>query len=200
MIAIVDTGGANHASIQNALSRLGAEAEVTLDLALLKSASHLILPGVGHAGHAMQRLKEANLVDYLKKQTKPMLGICLGMQILFAHSDEGDVTCLDLIPGSVKKLRPTEDFRVPHMGWTQLKNKKSSLLLNSIRDDAYFYFVHSYFVPATTECVAEAQAPMQIPAMLEFKNIYATQFHPERSGDDGSIILKNFIALKEASL
>lgn len=194
MIAIVDTGGANHASIQNALTRLGYESIVTLNTEELNSASHLILPGVGHAGFAMDRLVTHGLVPYLKEQTKPVLGICLGMQILFSASSEGEVECLNLIPGRVTKIPPSQDLRVPHMGWTRLKRTgRDSVLLQGIAEDAYFYFVHSYLAPESDWSVANAIAPVTIPAVVENRNWLATQFHPERSGEAGSRILKNFI-------
>lgn len=199
MIAIVDTGGANHASIQNALERLGRESEVTLDREKLASASHLILPGVGHAAHAMQRLRETELAPFLRTQKKPLLGICLGMQILFGSSDEGDVECLGLLPGRVSLMQPSGNFRVPHMGWSQLNLQCKSTLLNGISTDAYFYFVHSYKIPQSATTVATARSSQSIPAVIEFDNVFATQFHPERSGEAGGQLLKNFIQLGAAT-
>jgi len=195
MIAIVDTGGANHASIQNALLRLGHESTVTLDRNQLSQASHLILPGVGHAAHAMERIHRAELVDFLKTQKKPLLGICLGMQILFGSSEEGDVECLGLLPGRVTRMQASDGFRVPHMGWSQLNTECKSTLLNGISSDAYFYFVHSYKIPKSATTVASARAPQVIPAVIEFDQLYATQFHPERSGEAGAALLKNFIQI-----
>lgn len=196
MIAIVDTGGANHASIQNAFARLGAETEVTLDPARLECASHLILPGVGHAAHAMARLREAGLVEYLRKQKKPVLGICLGMQILFSESEEGQVECLGLLPGKVTRMAPTPEFRVPHMGWSRLNRQCRSELLNGIGEDAYFYFVHSYKIPQSATTVAVTLSAEAIPSVIEFDNVFATQFHPERSGEAGAQLLRNFVSIK----
>jgi glutamine amidotransferase len=192
MIAIVDTGGANHASIQNALARLGAESAVTLDREALNAASHLVLPGVGHAGFAMERLEKNGLIPFLRAQKKPVLGICLGMQILFSSSEEGDTRCLDLIPGRVSKLKATADFRVPHMGWSLVQRKgNGGVLLNGIAESSYFYFVHSFQVPAS-DCTT-AQTPEGIPAVIEHGNFLATQFHPERSGEAGARLLGNFL-------
>lgn len=196
MIAIVDTGGANHASIQNALTRLGRESIVTLNTEELNSASHLILPGVGHAGFAMSRLSTHGLVPYLREQTKPVLGICLGMQILFSSSEEGEVECLSQIPGRITKIPMSAEMRVPHMGWTQLKRTgRDSILLEGISEEAYFYFVHSYLAPESDWSVANARASasVAIPAAVERRNWLATQFHPERSSEAGHRLLKNFI-------
>jgi glutamine amidotransferase len=198
MIAIVDTGGANHASIQNALARLGYESRVTFRRDELAAATHLILPGVGHAAHAMARLREAELCEFLRAQRKPTLGICLGMQILFASSAEGDVGCLGILPGRVEGLTASPDFRVPHMGWARLKRtSRDSRLLHGLDSSAYFYFVHSYRAPAGEATVAEAQAARPIPAVVECEHIFATQFHPERSGEAGAALLRNFVSLKE---
>ncbi len=194
MIAIVDTGGANHSSIQNALSRLGQLSMVTVDMHVLNQASHLILPGVGHAEVAMNRLHKAGLVKYLREQSKPLLGICLGMQILFAKSEEGNVQGLNLFSGTVTKMTPQDQFRVPHMGWSELvRTERVSRLLEGIPEKSSFYFVHSFKVPTNDATVALAQAPVEIPAIIEHKNIVATQFHPERSGEVGSRLLQNFL-------
>ena len=192
MIAIVNTGGANLASIQNALTRLGRESIVSLDRTELDKASHLILPGVGHAGFAMERLKSSALVSYLREQEKPVLGICLGMQILFSSSEEGDTDCLDLVGGRVTKLAATPEVRVPHMGWSRIeRTEKDSVLLEGVAPEAYFYFVHSYQAPRSDWTVAQTSAG--IPAVIEHRNFFATQFHPERSGDAGAGLLKNFL-------
>ncbi len=194
MIAILDTGGANHSSIQNALARLDRESEITLELSRLEAATHLILPGVGHAGYAMERLASSELQQFLLSQEKPVLGICLGMQLLFSQSEEGPAKCLGLLPGSVTRLEPQPGFRVPHMGWTTLrKTGAKSRLLEEVDENSYFYFVHSYQVPKGEWIVAESQPPYPLPAVLEHRNFFATQFHPERSGAAGTQVLKNFL-------
>lgn len=160
MIGIIDTGGANLASLQNAFDRLGVTSKVTRDINVLDQATHLILPGVGHAKVAMEKLNQTELIHYIKVSKKPTLGICLGMQLLFSELEEGDVKGLNIIPGKVTKLKPTKDFPVPHMGWTTLKlniqsntmpnnqlNSKASKLLDGISILESFYFVHSFVTP-----------------------------------------------------
>ena len=201
MIAILDTGGANHSSIQNALARLGRESEVaveiTVDKRRLQAASHLILPGVGHAGYAMENINKHNLSEFILRQEKPVLGICLGMQLLFSASEEGNAQCLGLLPGTVTRMQPQPDFRVPHMGWAPLRKiGAKSRLLEGIDENAYFYFVHSYKVPSGEWIVAETQPPYSLPAVVEYRNFYATQFHPERSGSAGAKVLQNFLQLE----
>lgn len=194
MIGIVDTGGANHASILNSLERLGREATISLDREKLSSCSHLILPGVGHAGHAMARLHSAGLSEYLRAQSKPVLGICLGMQILFDYSAEGACSCLGLIPGRVERLTACPGFQVPHMGWSRLERRgPSSKLLKGISESAYFYFVHSYAAPIGDWVTASTPAPQPIACVVEWRNFSAVQFHPERSGPDGERLLENFL-------
>jgi glutamine amidotransferase len=200
MIAIIDTGGANHASIQNALARLSCTSVVTVDPVIIGSASHVILPGVGHARFAMEKLKAAEITGLITSQKKPVLGICLGMQIMFAHSEEGPADCLGIFPGTVKKLVASGDFRVPHMGWNQIEVSKeqTSRLLDGISLENYFYFVHSFAAPHCewiSHSTGQAGSAPVIPAVLECKNFFATQFHPERSGLAGAQLLKNFIGL-----
>ena len=223
MIAIVDTGGANLSSIQDAFQRLGQESCVTLDKSVLDSASHLILPGVGHAKFAMERLKSSDLDLYIKAQIKPVLGICLGMQLMYDFSNEGDVETLGLISGTVQRIKPNPNFSVPHMGWCQLvpgqgfcrPTKASPLgpvyvsnasnfdfeskLLQGLTSNDYFYFVHSFQGPEesqNTSAYAKYES-QKIPAVIEYKNFYGVQFHPEKSADAGAKILKNFINLNE---
>lgn len=195
MIGIVDTGGANHTSIRNALLRLGHSSELSFDKDFLKTCSHLILPGVGHAGFAMERLKRYGLVDFIREQTKPILGICLGMQLLFDASEEGDVECLKILPGKVTKIEPAPGIRVPHMGWSQLQLRMpNSPLLRGVVSGSYFYFVHSFRVPDGAWIIGDTSAnPQKLPAALEAQNFFGTQFHPERSADLGAQVLKNFI-------
>jgi glutamine amidotransferase len=203
MIAIVDTGGANHASIQHALDRLGFASKVTLSRDMIARSSHVILPGVGHAGFAMNKINEADLVDTLRELKTPILGICLGMQLLFEQSDEGDAHCLGLLPGRVRKLTLRPDFQVPHMGWCRLQPLKPSQLLAGVRETDYVYFTHSFYIDATAETASEwltstvhgeAAIASSAESTVHGRKLYATQFHPERSGPVGAAILKNFLA------
>jgi imidazole glycerol-phosphate synthase subunit HisH len=196
VIAIVDTGGANLASIQNALQRLGTDSEVTSDREKINEASHLILPGVGHAQFAMEKIIASGLKEILASTKKPVLGICLGMQLMFAHSEEGNVAGLGILPGSVTALKPTPDFRVPHMGWSTLQKSKTSKLLEGLSDKVAFYFVHTYKVPDVDALCAVTNTPEKIPAIFEFRNFYGVQFHPEKSGDAGARLLENFFKIK----
>ncbi len=202
MIAIVDTGGANHASIQYALQRLNVESIVTLDKKKIRTATHVILPGVGHAKFAMQKINQSDLFNVIHNLKQPVLGICLGMQMLFEYSEEGETTCLGLLPGRVKKIITNEKQRVPNMGWSELNPKFNHFeLLNNITTNEQFYFVHSYIAPSGEWIKAETFASDQIsaiPAILEYKNFTASQFHPERSSKAGLKFLDNF--LKKASL
>jgi imidazole glycerol-phosphate synthase subunit HisH len=194
MITIVNSGGANIASIQFALKRLGVDAEFSHDADLIKRSSHVILPGVGRIGSAMQSLHQHGLVDVLKELSQPVLGICLGMQLLFHHSEEDQVDCLQLIPGIVKKIVPTSTLTVPHMGWNRLKLSPNPLL-NQVAEGAYVYFVHSYAVPIGDYTTAVTDYGMKFSAAIHYKNFYGTQFHPERSSQVGIQILKNFLEL-----
>ena len=198
--AIVDSGGANHASIQNALQRLGENSFVTLDRMAIESSDRVILPGVGNAGFAMQRLREADLVGALQRLKQPVIGICLGMQLLFEECEEGDTTGLGVLPGRVRRLSAALGQRVPHMGWSQLE----SCLNSSSQDDAgritkdiyseeHFYFVHSFAAPAGAFTFATARGRPDIPAIVGRENFIGVQFHPEKSGVPGATLLKNFM-------
>ncbi len=203
MIAIVDTGGANLTSLTNALARIRAESVVTIDRSVLDQATHLVLPGVGHAKVAEEKLIETELFDYLKNDKRPILGICLGLQILYSELEEGSslevpTKGLSILEGAVQKLKPSLGFPVPHMGWSQLNVlNEDSCLLKGISPDEYFYFVHSYVTPMNQYVTSIAKRldkdQTEIPATLEYKNFYATQFHPEKSGLVGEKLLKNFL-------
>jgi glutamine amidotransferase len=194
MIAVVDTGGANLASVIDALERLDAKAELTKDPEKINASPRVILPGVGSAADAMQRLHAAGLIETLKGLTQPVLGICLGMQLLFASSQEGPTGCLGLLPGEVSRLggpRP-----VPHMGWNSVSEEGVHPLLAGIAPNSYFYFVHSYRAPAGPWVKASAEYGEKIPAAVRKDNFLGVQFHPERSGAAGSKVLANFLAWK----
>ncbi|MER2520649.1 MAG: imidazole glycerol phosphate synthase subunit HisH [Bdellovibrionales bacterium] len=202
MIVIVDSGVANLASVMAALERLQAEAMISADPATIREAGHVILPGVGSAQAAMAKLRERKLVDTLRGLTQPVLGICLGMQMLFDQSEEGAeeggyTPCLGLIKGTVKRMQAAKDSPIPHMGWNQLAPYgPASPLLEGIPKESYVYFVHSYAAPlgdatrATCEYAANA-----FTAIASERNFHGCQFHPERSGAIGSRILQNFLKI-----
>lgn len=194
-VAILDMGGANLNSIQNAVKRLGAEVYVTACTHDLNQADRLILPGVGHASYAMKQLSNLGLIDYIRQTRKKVLGICLGMQILYENLEEGEVTGLGLFPGRVSLLSELDHFRIPNIGWAQIDQpfEKKSELLKGISNDAFFYFTHSYFCPQGQELCAVTRDARSVSAIIEYKNFFATQFHPEKSGKAGSKLLHNFI-------
>jgi glutamine amidotransferase len=190
---IIGSTGANLASLKFALQRLGADVPVTEDEARIRAASHVILPGVGAAASAMARLRAAGLADVVPELTQPVLGICLGMQLLFAGSDEEETPCLGVIDARVRRLEPSSDLPVPHMGWNQLEPAGASPLLEGVDAGAYAYFVHSYAVPEGDYTRAVADYGGRFSAVVEHKNFFGTQFHPERSAKTGARILNNFL-------
>jgi glutamine amidotransferase len=192
-VAIVDGGGANIASLTFALERLGASGQLTVDPAVIRSASHVILPGVGAARSAMQRLQDTGLDTLIPGLTQPVLGICLGLQLLFERSDEGDTICLGILPGAVRRFDPAAGRPVPHMGWNQVRRVRNSALLSGIPDNSYFYFVHSYAAEMVDSTVASTEYGWPFSAVVEAGNFLATQFHPERSGPLGARVLRNFL-------
>ena len=192
-LALVDAGGANLGSVRYALERLGVEARIVRDGDGLCDAGRIILPGVGAAAPAMALLRERGLVEPLRAATVPLLGICLGMQLLFESSDEGDVACLGLLPGRVGKLRGGPGLRVPHMGWNGLEHVRDSALLDGVADGASTYFVHGYAAPVTADCVAACTHGERFAAMVQRGNVAGAQFHPERSATVGAQLLSNFL-------
>ena len=194
-VAIIDMGGANLASLKNALIRLGVDVFVTTSAADIQEADRVILPGVGHAGHAMERLASLSLIDSIRSTQKKVLGICLGMQILFDYLEEGRVMGLGILPGRVCLLEAKSNFRVPNMGWAQLQIQEgqASYLLQGIESDAYFYFTHSYACPQVAQVRALTRDKYPVSAILEHENFFATQFHPEKSGPAGVRLLSNFL-------
>lgn len=193
MIAIVNSGGANIASVRFALERLGMPSELTADPAVIRSAERVILPGVGAAAEGMKRLRERGLVDCVRSLTQPVLGVCLGMQLLFESSEEGPTETLGLIPGVVTLLPDSPGIQVPHMGWNTVLSGKNSGLLNGIAADARFYFVHSYAGPVNAFTVASCDHGTPFAAIVQRGNFSGVQFHPERSGEAGAQLLKNFV-------
>ena len=193
-VAIVGTG-ANLASLQFALERQGAESTVTLDAERIRAASHVILPGVGAAAPAMARLREGGLDRVIPELRQPVLGICLGMQLLFETSEEGDVECLGVLPGHVARLSAMPHRPVPHMGWNTLERVRESALLEGIEPGDSVYFVHSYAVGVGEEATAAAEYGTRFTACAERENFFGVQFHPERSGTVGARVLANFLGL-----
>lgn len=196
-IAILDYGVGNLRSVERGLAYGGAAAIITSDAEVIESSEAVVLPGVGAFCDAMKQLKKFEKI--LKKNERPLLGICLGMQLLFTESEEyGLHRGLDLIRGRVIKL--PEGVKIPQMGWNSISTKRKSALLEGIKDGEYFYFVHSYYA-ATEEDVTTATANygVEFAAIVEKRNIYATQFHPEKSGAAGLRILKNFIEIVKAT-
>ncbi|MFO7276456.1 MAG: imidazole glycerol phosphate synthase subunit HisH [Pseudomonadota bacterium] len=192
---IIDSGGANLASLQYALERLGARSRVTSDVREIECAPRVILPGVGSAGDAMRRLQASGLATLLPRLAQPVLGICLGMQLLFAASEEGDTACLGVLPQSVRRLEARPGLPVPHMGWNSLELLKEDPLLDGIEPGDYFYFVHGYAAPVCDATLAAVEYGEKLSAVVRRGNFWGTQFHPERSGRTGARILANFLRL-----
>jgi glutamine amidotransferase len=193
MLAIVDSGGANIASVRFALDRLGIQSELTADPAIIRSADRVILPGVGAANEGMRKLHERGLVDCVRSLTQPVLGVCLGMQLLFESSAEGPTETLGLIPGQVDLLPCAPSIQVPHMGWNTILSGKNAPLLEGIDEEARFYFVHSYAGPVNAFTVASCDHGTPFAAVVQRGNFCGVQFHPERSGVAGARLLKNFV-------
>ena len=194
-VALIDAGGANLGSVRYALERLGIFPRIARDADDIGSAQRVILPGVGAAAPAMALLRERGLDRALRALDVPLLGICLGMQLLFESSDEGEVDCLALLPGRVRRLEPAKGVRVPHMGWNALEDiHAQSPLLAGIADGAEAYFVHSYAAPVTEDCIATCTHGQSFPAVVQRGRICGAQFHPERSASVGARLLANFMA------
>ncbi len=201
MIAIVDYDAGNLKSVQKALNYLGEEAVITRDENKILSSDHVILPGVGAYGDAMRRLKEYGLDEILKEVAArgiPFLGICLGLQLIFEHSEEnGGADGLGLMKGQIVKIPDAPGLKIPHMGWNSISINPKSRLLAGIPDGSYVYFVHSYYLRAQNrdEVAATTEYGVKIDAAVEKDNLFACQFHPEKSGEVGLKILTNFIGL-----
>ncbi len=192
---IIDSGGANLASLQFAFERLGAKTRVTADAAEIRSAPRVILPGVGSAANAMARLRNNHVAELLPLLTQPVLGICLGMQLLFASSEEGETECLGILPNAVKRLQPMAGRPVPHMGWNQLTPVREDPLLDGVVPNDYVYFVHSFAAPVSDVTLAKADYGTALSAVVRRGNFWGTQFHPERSAHVGARVLANFLKL-----
>ena len=192
---IIDSGGANLASLQFALERLGVAARVSANAGDIAAAERVILPGVGSAADAMHRLRAAGLAELLPQLAQPVLGICLGMQLLFEHSAEGDTDCLGVLPGTVRRLDPSITRPVPHMGWNRLHELADDTLLKGLGPEAYFYFVHGYVAPLGAFTLARTHYGEDFSAVVRHRNFCGVQFHPERSAASGAGVLANFLDL-----
>jgi imidazole glycerol-phosphate synthase subunit HisH len=194
-VVIVDSGGANLASLRYALERLGAHTKVTADGSTIASAERVVLPGVGAAGDAMGRLRAAGLTNVLRTLTQPVLGICLGMQLLFRSSEEGATQCLGILADTVRRLEAAPGRPVPHMGWNELEGRRENPLLEGLAAREYAYFVHSYAAPVSQHTLATTDYGGPLSAVVRRGNFWGTQFHPERSGRAGARVLANFVRL-----
>lgn len=194
-VAIIKYNAGNVRSVANALKRLGVEPLLTDDAGLLATADRVIFPGQGEAGSAMSYLKEHRLDTAIKSLRQPVLGICIGQQLLCRHSEEGDTDCLGIFDADVKLFRPSRhEDKVPAMGWNTIHGLRTGLF-DGVPENAYIYFVHSYYVPVCDHTIAATDHVLQYSAALRKDNFYSTQFHPEKSGSVGERILKNFLCL-----
>lgn len=194
MIAIIDYKMGNLRSVENALKRLGAEFVVTAEADVIKRADKVLLPGVGNAAEAMENLRQANLVEVIRSLRRPVLGICVGMQVMCRHSEEGDAECLGIFDAKVRRFEPTAEEKVPHMGWNSIGNLESKLF-KGINGGEMVYFVHSYYPELCPDTIATTRHGVMFSAALKYENFYGTQFHPEKSGDVGERIIANFLKL-----
>jgi len=192
-VGLIDAGGANLGSVRYALERLGVAVQMVREPGQLAGVQRVILPGVGAAAEGMRRLHAQGLVQPLRELQVPLMGICLGMQLLFEHSEEGEVECLGLLPGIVRRLHPAVGVRVPHMGWNKLLALRESPLLDGVPVGSSAYFVHSYAAPVTSDTVAACHHGGLFTAVVQRGRLCGAQFHPERSAGPGARILRNFI-------
>jgi glutamine amidotransferase len=198
-VVVIDNGGGNVASVRYALERLGVVPELSQDADRIRRASHVILPGVGAARDAMARLAAHGLDRLVPALTQPVLGICLGMQLLYESSAEGDTACLGVIPGRAERFADAPGRPVPHMGWNQLERRAPSPLLGGIADGEYAYFVHSYALPVGPHTAATCTYGAPFTAVVAKGNFHGAQFHPERSSSTGARLLRNFLSLPSAA-
>ncbi|MFQ1013902.1 imidazole glycerol phosphate synthase subunit HisH [Avibacterium paragallinarum] len=191
-ITIINTGCANLSSVKFAFERLGYRAEITDDLAKIQGAEKLILPGVGTASAAVQSMQSRQLIETIQQLTQPVLGICLGMQLMTDYSAEGEINTLKLIQGKTELL-PNKGLPLPHMGWNKVHYQDNHPLFSDIPQDSYFYFVHSYAVLPNDNTIATSDYGVPFSAAIARNNFYGVQFHPERSGKVGEQLLRNFM-------
>ncbi|MFK8029134.1 MAG: imidazole glycerol phosphate synthase subunit HisH [Gammaproteobacteria bacterium] len=194
-VAIINNGGANMNSLIYALKRLNLDPLLTDNADEIAKASHVILPGVGHATDSMARLKSQRTDQLISTLTQPVLGICLGMQLMYDYSEEGNTNCLSVIDGKVRKMDGSIDRPAPHMGWNQIDVKNDHDVFNDIADGSYFYFVHGYTADVNEYTIASSDYGYPFTAVAARDNFIGVQFHPERSGPVGAQLLRNFVAL-----
>ena len=192
-IAIVKYNAGNIQSVIYALERLGITPTLTDDHEVLSKADKVIFPGVGEASSAMRYLNKSGLSTFLPTLKQPFLGICIGQQLMCAHSEEGDVSCLNIFPVKVKKFKANSGLKVPHMGWNTLANLQTKLFEGVTQDKDYVYYVHSFYCEKSDYSIAETDYINPFAGALQKDNFYAVQFHPEKSGRVGEKILKNFL-------
>jgi glutamine amidotransferase len=193
MIGIVDYEAGNIASVSNALSTINADFVVSNDAKVLAGCSGIILPGVGAAPGAMASLAAIGIVDFLKSVTKPFLGICLGMQLLYESSEEGNTKCIGVLPGTVARF-DSRAAKIPHMGWNVVERRKTIPLMDGLADSEHFYFAHSYYAGIQPSTVATTDIGFPFTSVVQSGNFTGVQFHPEKSGKAGFTLLRNFIA------
>ena len=194
-VAIIDSIGSNLASLKFALDRIKVNFIVTNEVKQISNSSHIILPGVGAARNAMNKLSQHEIIETITTLSQPTLGICLGMQIFMEHSEEDDTSCLGVFGDSCKLFENQENYPVPHMGWNTIELESSSNLSRGINSGTHFYFVHSYYVPLNSQTLASTTYSKKFSSIIQKDNFVGTQFHPEKSGEQGSILLKNFTKL-----
>lgn len=193
--AVIKYNAGNVFSVMCALRRLGAEPLLTDDPEEIRTADHIVFPGQGEASGAMKCLREKGLDKVLRRATQPLLGICIGMQLLCTSSEEGDTPCIGIFPMTVKRFRPVcHEDKVPAMGWNNIRDLESPLF-NRVAENSYTYFVHSFYVPISPFTIATSDYILPYSAAIGRDNFFATQFHPEKSGSVGEQILRNFLAL-----
>lgn len=194
MIAIIDYKMGNLRSVENALKRLEAEFVVTADDSVIRKADRVLLPGVGNAAEAMHNLHQADLVQTICDLRRPVLGICVGLQVMCRHSEEGDAECMGIFDTRVRRFPASAAEKVPHMGWNSIHNLDSKLF-NGIKGGEHVYYVHSYYPELCQDTIATTRHGLLFSGALKYENFYGTQFHPEKSGDTGERILRNFLML-----
>ena len=194
-VVIIDSGGYNIGSVFASLQRLEIQAQLTSDHETIKNADYVILPGVGAAAHAMHKLHKNELVELIPTLTQPVLGICLGMQLMFEYSEEGNTECLGIFSGHISKMKGANNLRIPHMGWNTLSWERRTPIAGLLPDPAWMYFVHAYAAPITSETLASSEHGQRFATLAQKNNFLAAQFHPERSAAAGVALLKHFFSL-----